>query len=748
MALKHRLHRGLLIRLNGQGECRIEKRLTDSDLQLKNIVTNEYISVSEERIIAAWLDGALEFLGDAQGPTLAYARPAQTTASELSLLDEDLKAEVKRRFAYISVLKAKGETKGTREILSLTINEVSEEINDSTPPSTTTLWRWNKRYTESDEDLLVLTPAHHRKGNTQRKLASGDRQKSDEIVKLIDEVIEEKYLSKERPTVARTYDSIVSRIIAINDFRAPEDSLPIPHRDTVYAIVHKLDPFVVMKSRYGERLAKQKYDPVKHGPRTTRPLERVEMDHTKIDFMVVDPVMRLPVGRPCVTTALDHFTREILGKYMSFNPPSYLSVMHCLQHAIAPKSYIKEQYPNIVNTWDAYGLPELIVVDNGPEFHSIHFEDACLQLGINIHYAPPKQGKYKGSIERWFGTQNKQLLHGQRGTTFSNILDRADYDSKANAIITITALEEMSHIYIVDVYHQQKHRGINDIPARLWKEAIAEYPPSLPPHRTALDVLLGCIEYRTVSAKGIELHSLFYNDDSLALLRRKLNRNARVMLKYDPSDLSIIHVADREHGVFLPIPAVNQDYAQGLSLWQHEMIKAFARRRVSEHVDIVALSRAKQRIQEIVEREWLAAKRTSTRQKLARVLNHGHEKQIQLKNRNTSQDRLALVGGNALPTLPELEMHNATAGASNFESPSDAEQQRLTLTKEKTSSIQLSQVATKNGADKPKNTRTSSRRSAKVKVDSIKSLVVPTLNVHEDEVLDMTGWDADYNLPG
>lgn len=746
-----RLRRGLHLRLRGRGECVIETRLSNGSFQIRNIVTNEVSSITEQQLVKAWYEEAAELLGDEWDIALTKRHSIKRLASEMNLLDEQIRAEVRRRFAYVRAVLTSSNPQQKRETMLSIIGEVKYELKDIQPPSITTLYRWCKRYAASSEDLMSLAPAYSKRGNTKRKLVPGDNRKSNEVAQIINTVIEEQYLSRERPTVATTYDAVVIRIDTTNEHRETEDQLPIPHRNAVYRVIKGLDPFLVMKARYGEHIAKQKYDPVKHGPRPTRPLERIEIDHTKIDLLVVDPVTHLPVGRPWLTSALDKFSRVVLGQYISFNPPSYLSVMHCLRHAIAPKTYVKDKYPAVVNTWDAYGVPELIVVDNGPEFHSTHFEDACLQLGISVHYAPPKQGKYKGSEERWFRTQNKQLLHHQPGTTFSNVLDRADYDPKVNAVITMDALGEMYHVYIIDIYHQQEHRGIRDVPARLWQEGIAEYPPALPPKRTALDVLLGCVVERVISAKGIELHGgIFYNDDVLASLRRKLKTGQRVTIKYDPSDLSLIHVADRDEGIYIPVPATNQAYTQGLSLWQHEMIKRFARRRIRETVDIIALSRAKQKIQEIVEHEWLVAKRTRTRQRLARALNHGEQERVQLRDQATGQNRLVLLGGNTAPAMPLLGTGRASAGISDFANNASAtpEEPGASANGETTTEKPL-QSSGKTKPDLPEGTQRSQqrqhRKSRKAK-NAGRSEALGALAAGDEE-LDMTGWKADYDLP-
>lgn len=132
------------------------------------------------------------------------------------------------------------------------------------------------------------------------------------------------------------------------------------------------------------------------------PLQRVECDHTLLDVIVLDDKTLLPIGRPTITSLLDIYTGYPLGIYIGFEPPSYTAVMQALVHAISPKTYVKEKYPSVVNEWRAYGLPELLVVDNGKEFLSKHLEDACLQLGIELYHCPSRKPWYKGQLNDIF----------------------------------------------------------------------------------------------------------------------------------------------------------------------------------------------------------------------------------------------------------------------------------------------------------------------------------------------------------
>ena len=337
--------------------------------------------------------------------------------------------------------------------------------------------------------------------------------------------------------------------------------------------------------------------------------------------MVVDAETRLPLGRPWLTVMLDIYSRMVLGIYLSFHHPGYLSVMQCLRHAIRPKDYLKEVYPAIEHDWPAHGLPELLVTDNGKEFRSRHLDDACLQLGIRLQHAPPKCAWYKGAMERWFGTQNTRLLHELPGTTFSDIFEHGGYDPQKHAVISFDALLEITHNWVVDLYHQQIQSGIRDLPDRRWRAAIIEWPPNLPRCAEDLNILTGCIEQRRIGNSGVKLFTLHYNSPELSIIRRRLKPGERARIKYDPADLSMIHVLNPDRGQYFPVPALDEQYTRRLTLWQHQIIRSYARRYVNRHLDPAALCRARERIEQIVARERVVQKRLTGRQQAARFLN-------------------------------------------------------------------------------------------------------------------------------
>src|SRR5258708_3977252 len=169
------------------------------------------------------------------------------------------------------------------------------------------------------------------------------------------------------------------------------------------AMIHAFD---IYAARFGRQAALTKFRSVKGHRITLAALERAEIDHTPLDLFVIDDYNLLPLGRPYITACIDDFTRCILGLYIGFVPPSYQSVALCLKHAFLPKISLKEDYPRIQNDWPFFGVMRELVVDQATEFHSEALEQACLQLGAEIHYAQRKTGWFKAKINSFLATSN------------------------------------------------------------------------------------------------------------------------------------------------------------------------------------------------------------------------------------------------------------------------------------------------------------------------------------------------------
>lgn len=105
----------------------------------------------------------------------------------------------------------------------------------------------------------------------------------------------------------------------------------------------------------------------------TRPLEIVQIDHTKVDVVVVDEDNRkaLP-GRPYLTLAIDVFSRMVTGFELSMSEPSRLSNGLCMLRATFDKTAWLAEH-GVIEEWPVVGLPERIGVDNGADFRAQPF---------------------------------------------------------------------------------------------------------------------------------------------------------------------------------------------------------------------------------------------------------------------------------------------------------------------------------------------------------------------------------------
>ena len=742
----------------------IEDRLPKGELRLRDVALDESRPIPEAELIDALFAGNLVLLGDSR-TTNAQRKVAGSFVDDLNMLgkDDPRKKEAKRRWAYVKAIIDSRLTQMNGATLVPLIERVHGEIKDANeiPHWRTVFYRWFKSYLASGEDPRVLVPNFKKRGSTKRRFGQGRKAKkqkvsekemrlAEEVAGVVDDVIREEYLNPQRLSVQQVWERLDARIAEINQLRIPDDRLPVPHRNSIYRIVSQLDEYEKDRARFGKHYADQKHRCNKPTQRPTRPLERAEIDHTKLDLFVVDEDTRMPLGRPTLTSLIDKFSREVLGINVGFDPPSYLSVMQCLHHAIKPKSYLKTEFPDVENEWEAYGIPELIVVDNGREFRGNNFEDACLQLGIAIMYSPPYQPRYKASVERFFGTENRRLLHQQHGTTFSNILQRYGYDPEKNAVISFDAFMEMLHVWIVDVYHQSYHRGLKDIPSHVWRREIKNYPPAMPRRMEDLRVMLGHIQNRVIGPSGIELFTLFYNCEELARLRRQPNgRKEKFTVKYDPSDISAVYVYDRQKDKYIPVPAMDQEYTKGLSLWQHKVIQGYALRDAKGRLNHDGLRRAKKKIQKIVEAEMAKTGKTGTKAKAARWLGvrqpdyAGH---VDVGQQEPQTGEQGDPNGNVFLMNPDAKPFG---GVSDVGAVPQAGEAAAANNQALAGVVDLASEAKKRTKSRPssKNTKKAGRAESneKAAIKAEGALGLATADSADD--LDTSGFNADYNLP-
>jgi len=363
----------------------------------------------------------------------------------------------------------------------------------------------------------------------KRGRPEGHRTLDGEREDIIRATIKVHYLNRNRPTVSQLVRDVHTNCISAG-FKPP-------HRRTILARVRDIDLEKRAKRR-GEQKIVKATTPVPGSFEVARPLDVVQIDHTKADIFVVDEETRKPIGRPWLTLAMDVCSRMVAGFYLTMDAPSRLSTSLCLLHSVFDKSaWLRER--EITEPWPVAGLPDMVHVDNGPDFRSRAFKRGCQDAGIAIEWRPPGQPRFGGHIERLIGTQMGRL-HLLPGTTFSNEQELGDYNSKRHAALTLRELERYIALDIVGSYHQSIHSSLGRPPIAIWREHEGEIPLRLPQDRLRFWLTFLPEQERTLRPTGIHLFGLRYWSAALSADVGRSDR--RLLVKYDPRDMARIFV--------------------------------------------------------------------------------------------------------------------------------------------------------------------------------------------------------------
>jgi len=584
-----------LIILEGS-EYLLLRKISDTGWQLEDTKTKRIVERELAYLLREFADGKLTFVSSGRSALCSKAPVAVPPEAKL------------RRMYVLAALKAT-----TRTALDQAITEVWTETKcPAKPPNHSTVYRWKARYTASGNDVRSLMDDSDKRGNRTSRLPS-------DVMEICEQSIAAVFMTRERNTLQDTLNDALLKVMRKNEMRPESMALPLPTRRLIKRLIDDVPAFDKHSARYGRQEAVKHFRCVKGQPVTRAPLERAEIDHTHLDLFVVDDARSLPLGRPWVTVCMDTYSRCVQGLHIGFVPPSYLTVAKCLKDAFLPKTWLKDDYPEIRCEWPAYGVMRELVLDNGAEFHSDSLEQMCFSLGIEMHYSPRKKPWFKGKIERFFRTYNKGVAHGAPGTCFSNIFDRGDYDPARHAVVTLSTLKKISRLWVADVYHQKPHRSLGISPAQMWNSNFRPEDISLPDDPNQLDVIMGRVDRRVLSHKGIELDGLFYNSPDLFQLRCKHGSRVEVEIRIDESDIGHIYVLSPNTAEVFKVPALRPDYANGVSRWQHQIFLKYHTRHSDVDKGPDGWLQAKETIARLIEDDF-HLKRRRSRKRVGRYL--------------------------------------------------------------------------------------------------------------------------------
>lgn len=314
--------------------------------------------------------------------------------------------------------------------------------------------------------------------------------------------------------------------------------------------------------------------------------------------------------RIIISVMIDAFTGCILGLQLGLTADQDLA-RRTFMLAMMDKSKISAAC-GAESAWDQFLRPEKVLHDSGNAYIAGETERMCGLLRMDKISAPKAAPFLRGLMERIFRTVHERLLARIPGKTFANPVRRGEYDSEAEAILTLDDLIQVLIVWIVDIYHNSPNLGRDGLtPADLWRHEMAVGMGCRPvPGLRSMTHVFGTTLTRRAHGTGIRImHANYFSEDFARVLLRSPTRAFRVRWWEENMSEAQVEVEPR---VWMPLEVMDAR-ARGLSV--DEWMLLLKRDDVARNPEAAAIRRrAGELIDELVE------DRIATRRKLRRKI--------------------------------------------------------------------------------------------------------------------------------
>ena len=390
----------------------------------------------------------------------------------------------------------------------------------STPARTLRLWTAQYRSARElyGSGYVGLLPKTGRRGNRTSRLPETSRELLRQFVENDYETLKQKSLLASWAALKRKCD---------------EYGVAAPSHVTFNAAVRNRPAFEQTLKRQGRRAAyvqsafyyELRLTTPRHGD---RPFEIGHIDHTQVDVEVVCSQTGRPLGRPWMSILTDAYSRRCLALYLTFDEPSYRSCMMILRDCVSRHNR----------------LPQIIVVDGGPEFKSIYFETLLAAYECTKKTRPPAKARFGSVCERLFGTTNTQFLHNLRGNT--QITRNVRQVTKSNnpagqAVWSLSVLHRYLSSFLFEIYDTIEHPALGQTPREAYIARLgttgSRVNRMIPYDQTFLMATLPTTQRGTAKVmpgRGVKVNSLHYWAEAF---RDPSVENRDVAIRYDPFDM-------------------------------------------------------------------------------------------------------------------------------------------------------------------------------------------------------------------
>jgi putative transposase len=191
---------GLKFELNGK-EYQLVELVNLGEWKILNMLTGQHSILAADTIRNFLFEGDLTFTTTKSQQHVAFPD-----------LDETDRYETIRREKYVMAILERGVNKSTAQVLEPIIQDVYDrlqidegidrEIKNKPQPSHITVYRWLKKYKQSEGNIHSLVSSSSKKGNRTARIQP-------EVSSIIQQEIEETYLNPNQASAKDTHDRLI-----------------------------------------------------------------------------------------------------------------------------------------------------------------------------------------------------------------------------------------------------------------------------------------------------------------------------------------------------------------------------------------------------------------------------------------------------------------------------------------------------------------------------------------------------------
>ena len=567
----------------GDRTLEFERRLEDGTLVFIDQLDRAPVRFAIGALTRQISEGSLRVVRGERGDPKAGEAVA-TRVCDIASLDEKYVQELCGRLSIINALKRMGLRRGMRRAIKRELPKLAASINLLRPPSASAVMEWWRR--------LDLAEGNTHGAVNQNAVKDQPRRLLPEVDAIVKKTIRAEYCTRERRSMSSVQASANQQLESLALSGAISKDAAQVSLSTLLRRAKDIDGYAMDASRYGPAFARRKWRQSYGGVQATRALERFEIDHTLLDIVVVCDETGLPLGRPTITVVVDAFSGYICGFFVSFWGTGLAPTMSALKQAILPKDQFTREAFGLENAWLGYGVCELIVVDNGLEFHSNQFLRVVALLNTDIRFCAVRQPWLKPVVERAMRSVNGYLP--ARGKVERRIDNYLPIDPDESAAVPFSGLCQGLLKAFVDIHPFEVNERKLARPFDLFQDSFERVPPpNLVTDLSQLDIIVAPSKELTVSGEGVVSDYLRYNSPELQGMLRRIGGKFRALVKTPHENIGQVFVQDPTNKSWLDVPSCCPEYTEGLSMVQHRAVRSFRRERLKAQDAIGVLMRRK-----------------------------------------------------------------------------------------------------------------------------------------------------------